>query len=696
MSKIFHLKYVTVGTNESDTDFPLYVSGNSGAALDVSSSLCQPAQNEICLPKVIADELGVDVGDRIHLNSAAAVWEATISQILSDPIFGSPIMGVKLGIIDSSLYDQIVRNETESFQDSVLLYIWIHGENATSRAAAANNFINSNPSTWSAVFAYDSTFVAKAYTMIPNIITALILIVAIAVGIILYLTLSQIVSMTIRADWRISGILKSMGMSSRQLRKRLILRLAALTMLGALGGIVFVVFGVPFLAKTYLASNGLTFDGQPALWPAAPATIITISLVVITTAFRSRTLKHVSPKDAVSGQVGIRRAGKANLIRPLTTRFPEVGLALSDAQKSPSTHISLFIGTMTLTFLSSVLLALSSNFSSASFVSKVLGLNSYDVVIVRTGFLDRETSSYQFQAEIQGISDNLAPVEFFSSMQSVNIGTPQGTVVATVSELFPNSQELSDGELPTTANEVMLGNGLATSLGLHVGENIELHGGPGATKSYEVVGLYTTVNQTGLTLWMTDSGYRLLQPNYSPTSYAMSISTSSLKVTNELITSINESNIAVASDGLAPVRALIRTIQSTVETLAGLFVCTTIIVIVIVSLLTCATSVVAERRNLLVRITMGATKSSTRRSVAARFSLISTAGVLCGGLLAMFMGERLLAGVLASAGLSKVEFAVGFPILVASLAAICLISFVTAYLASRAVHHFSPKLLVSE
>jgi putative ABC transport system permease protein len=370
-------------------------------------------------------------------------------------------------------------------------------------------------------------------------------------------------------------------------------------------------------------------------------------------------------------------------------------LAVKDVRRQPSRYGTLVVATALFTFLALALVSLGANFASEDAVSRALGHNTYDVAITRVG--PDGPNSEDWLVQTVEAAQLPEPVAFASSMQQVSLGTEVGTIVGTVSHRLPGTQPIRDGRAPGAADEVLLAAGLSVDLGALIGDTVLLDRVDGREAQFTVVGIYETVNQTGLTLWLTDAGYRRLDPRFEARAFALNISDDAThKEVEAAIAKLNAAEDVIAVPGKAAVASLIGTVQSAINGVLATFAATALVIAAVVSFLLCLASVAAETRELAMREVLGTTRRSLRRQLALRFGLTALIGSVLGSGWAAAASGPLLGSLLSTAGLSSLRLDLPSWGPVSACLALTTLAFAAAILAAGTMPTLSPRTLSEE
>ena len=666
-------------SSNTEIELPILVTKKSDdTAISVVKGAFPNNDDEIAIPAVTARALSVGLDDDVTFSSAGTKYTFKVVGITDDLVFGSPIMSIKRAIISPDKASAFRTEVGQRGTSTILSFNVNSSDNRSERALNAKRIIEQTSIGYSANFAYDSDFIRRAYMMVPSIILILLLLVSLIIAFIIGLMLNEMIHGLIRREWRNSGILKTLGWTGSAIQARLVTKLVLLASFGSGLGIIGAIILIPKLARIYLTSNGLTMAGTSTLWPPLVMSLITVLYIAIIAAISTKKVLKLRPRNAiVANTTDIRKGKTYSFPRWLAKRNLFVALAVHDIRCQARRYVTLVLSTGLLMFLTLSLAALWTNFSTARQVSQSLGLNTYDVVATRT-FKGVNQSPDQILNELTSTVEKEHGIKFISSMDQVTIQTPAGNLVATVSQRAPDTVKVSKGYSPAGAQQVMIASGLSKAKDLDVGDVINLGVGNN-TQRFEISGIYETVNQTGLTLWLPETAYKRLKPNYQPSVYVVDLSDQlDSPDVSSLTTSINRTTNFVSTPGRIATDSLISTVQLVMLSLVVLFIAATVIVATVIALLISYTSVSEEARNLTLYETLGVSRPALIRMYSLRAAIVTALGAAFGVIASHLSGALLLGALLNRAGLHDLTLTI--PAWVPWLG--CVVLICTTYLTS--------------
>ena len=620
--------------------------------VDIDDRVLVP-RGSVILPVVTAQALGLHKGDSFIVDTGVGRHELTLADTFDDPVFGSPMMGYKRAVVSAQTYDTVLDEVRASRGDGALVTLVSLrvDDDATTTAGVLADL------DWvsDADFAYDRSFLMRTFAIIPGIVSAVLLVTAVVLGIVLVLVLRHVSGVLIRREWRSSGVLKVLGFSSAQIRLRLGTRLAVLSGSGCIVGAVVSIWTIPELGGSYLSANGLLSVPVVVRWPGGVAAVGVMVLVCVTALAATRGLSGLSPRAALANQTGpesARRWAGPSLAR-LTGLPTGWALVLKDLVRSPGRYVSLFVTALAFSFLMGTLLPLGTSFATRDRTIQTLGLDSYDVtamVLTQT----EDPGAVFDDALGQAVEETGLPAPVYvAAHRSVNVKVEGQTVVGTVSTGFPNSLRVTEGRIPASADEVLLAQGLAQSIGAGVGDRISLGGDDAMT--YEVSGVYDTVNQAGMTMWLTEEAFQRLEPSApSPYYYVAFDHELSNAQLSGLLESLNAHTGISASGGRAQVASTVSTVQLALRGVIALVSALGAILAGVVATFLALSAAAVDRRTYAIMTVFGYARGQLRRQLALSFAVTGVAAAALGSLASYALAEPLLTVLLGRVGLSTV------------------------------------------
>ena len=642
---------VTTTVNGEDGSFNLTSADDLEAGIALGHQVA--SEGGIILPISSASSLGLEPGDTLTVETGVTEHVLTLVGTFEDPVFGSPMMGYKRAVVSeetlTGILDEVRAVGGERALVTLVTLTVADGGPTSAEVLAELDWVSE------ADFAYDKAFLMRSFAIIPGIVSAVLLVTTLALAVILAFVLHHVSQVLIRREWRSSGVLKVLGLSTTPIRARLGLRMAVLSGTGAALGALVSIWTIPALGRVFLSVNALSSVSVVVRWPIAAAALLVVALVGLIVALATRMLISLSPRAALADETSSQSAGRSGPSLTALTAVPTgLTLPLKDLVRVPGRFMSLIVTALVFAFLMGVLMPLGTAFSTQERVVDFLGLDAYDVTaLVITG--SEDPAGVFDEALNTAVEEAGLPApSYVAAHRSVNFRVADQSIVGTVSTDFPGFLRIADGELPDADDEVLVAQGLARSLGVNVGDEIEV-GYDGTRVTYEVVGVYETVNQAGLTMWLSEEAYQRLEPaDPSPYFYVAFDEALDDAELVQVLDSLNAHTGISATGGRGQIASVVSMIQLALRGVMLLVsVLATLLVGVVAALLAMSAAAI-DRRTYAIMTILGFARRQLRRQLAGEFLLTAGVAALVGAGLAHVLAQPLMRVLLGQVGLSGV------------------------------------------
>ncbi|MDR0917932.1 MAG: FtsX-like permease family protein [Oscillospiraceae bacterium] len=655
-------------------------------------------EGDIFLPLYMESAFELSIGDSVTVDIGSDSKSFNIIGFYEDPVFGSPIMRYKQGIISKKDYKWFEDNESKiNPQKNFFLYVNYNLD--------GNNFKVVNDSVLKdfgkaslAEFSYDKDFVKKAYVMIPTILTLILCLATLFLIIISLFILRHAILTAIDADFVNIGIMKSMGFTKSQIKKIFSFQYILISALGAILGFIASFFTIPLLTQIYLNSNGIFYSGNISAIIPILVTIGIIMFVAVNVMIVVNKTKKISPVQAITiGKLPEKTSHKMDISLKSRNNFTlNLKMAFKQILKKKRQYISLLIVCLFFSFLLLSTLNLMKSFSNEDELVKLLGMPKSDIVLsINNPLAAKEKDVIDVKNQIE----KKYHVSYFSSFEQTSIMADSENIVVLVYEHFnPNmNAELSSGRLPENKNEVLLTSSVIKLLNKQVGDNLVLSVEENK-ETFIIVGTYQSVNNVGLNMQMLRSGYESLKPDYSPLRYVVNFNSSlSNEQLDNIINEHKDINESVfINNGSQNIKSLVGTIKqglilaNLVIAMLSILIC--LIIVLFIGLITLR----RESVDFGILKVIGFTSRQLRFQFVLRFVIVVTFGCLVGELLSNFLSESLFSTLLSMAGLTKLHIPMYAPNVILVLLFMNVVSIVVGLLTSLRMKRIRSRELIQE
>ncbi|HIW77034.1 MULTISPECIES: ABC transporter permease [Gordonibacter] len=670
-----------------------------------------PRAGELYVPASWSLSPGVEVGDTVELLVGDEVHPFTIAAFFEDPQVGTMFMEVKRCLLAPDDFEKVGAAVDEALAESGAQFdiftatqqaFRVVQMNADLSAEAQAAGLTSNDLTriiaeetlWgkttSGLF---SAATLTGYAMMVVIVgTAVCAVFALLLFIIALVICTHAVSTSIEQDYADFGTLKALGVSCGTLSRVLVLEYGGASLLGLLVGLVLSLGLVPAVLPLFTPITGVLASSHGMALLSVACVVLLTALVVGVVALKARKLSRISPLVAFRGGArDVRFASR--LARPVTGRLLNAQLAMRAVVSAKRRYIGLLTCSFLLSAFIVLVFGIGGTLGAPGAAYAAFGMWTSDVSV-------RVPSDDVPFAEVEQAIEEVSPIEnsWKERFAMVNLGGESRAFVG-LTDLTLVS-EVAEGREPRYDNEVIIGPNLARTLGLAVGDELEL----------EVAGEPRTLMVSGLLSGMLNAGYgcvltydafcSVFGTDVDDASVARQYTLAYPEAADEVRHALEErfgDAVDVRPTGLfADTSDLISLIQTLFMTMAYLMAAVAAALAFLAVGLITSRMFTAERQDLGVYRALGFTASRLRRQFALRFFLVALVGCVLGAITATLGGGNLMGQLFGLFGVTKFNLA-SDPLVVSALTlGFALVFFVAAYAGARKIKHVDVRELVAD
>jgi len=453
-------------------------------------------QGEFYMAESIADDLGVDVGDKLTIEVNGVSREFVLADKIKDALFGTKQMGITHYIISEEDFNAFLSAEnTEEYYDGALVYLY--------SSDIETVLPQIKPLVDNSALTMDRAFMKFCYVF-DMIVTGILLVVSIILIIIAFMVLRFTISFTLSGEFREIGVMKAIGIGNFKIRGLYLVKYMGLSIIGtAIGLALSFPFGEMLMnvySQTIIAGNQ-----SPVLVNILCAALV---IAVILGFYYGCTgkVRKMTPIDAIrNGQTGERFRKKSVMCLGRSKLPATPFLALNDIVSSPRRYS---IITFTFFLCLSLLFIISATVSTANSGSlgPAFSLADCDIfldskMITECMFEDghEKLEKYLDDTE-QTLAENGIPAKCYQEMlftlpvafgeNESNIGIWQGT--GTTMDMY----EYTAGTTPQNTDEIAITRIATDKLGANIGDTVTIQTIDG-DKEYIISAFFQSMTMQG-------------------------------------------------------------------------------------------------------------------------------------------------------------------------------------------------------
>ena len=337
---------VVEGTNLLQSDICMNYFLSDGSILETVR------QGEFYMTEIEADELGVDVGDRLTIECNGVRREFVLADKIKDALLGSKSVTDYRYIISKEDFESFLSAEnTEKYYGGKLVYIYSSDmETALPqiKPLAENSTLTMDRTLMKFLYSYDMMMVG------------ILLIASMILIMIAFVVLRFTISFTLSEEFREIGVMKAIGIGNFKIRSLYLVKYMGLSVIGAAIGLA---LSFPFGKMLMgVSSPNMIVGNQSPVVVNIVCAILVVAVILWFCYGCTGRVKKLTPIDAIrNGQTGERFRKKSLMSLGKSRLSMAPFLALNDIVSSPRRY-----GVISLTFFLclSLLLILSATVST--------------------------------------------------------------------------------------------------------------------------------------------------------------------------------------------------------------------------------------------------------------------------------------------------------------------------------------------
>lgn len=478
------------GTNIVQSDICLNYFLSDGSTLETVEN------GEFYMTEGKADNLGVEVGDKLTIELNGVSREFVLAGKIKDALFGSNQMSFTRYIISEADFNSFLSAEnTDEYYGAALVYIY-SSDLETVLPQIKSLMDNS-------ILTMDRTMMEFLY-IFDMVLVGVLLVVSIILIIIAFVVLRFTITFTLSEEFREIGVMKAIGIGNFRIRGLYIVKYAALSVIGALIGLV---LSFPFGKMLMnISSQTIIVGNQSPIFVNILCAILVIAVILLFCYGCTGKIKKMSPIDAIrNGQTG-ERFRKKSLMSLGKSKLPATPfLALNDIVSSPKRYgIITFIFVLCLSLML-ILSATVSTMNSGS-LATTFGWADCDIYLDSKIVTDCmfEDGQEKLENHLEEMEKTLAengipamcyqemmfnlPVAFGENESNITIYHGSGTTM--------DMYEYTAGTAPRGTDEIAITRISANELNANIGDTVTIKTIDG-DKEYMITAFFQSMNQFG-------------------------------------------------------------------------------------------------------------------------------------------------------------------------------------------------------
>ncbi|WP_369436414.1 ABC transporter permease [Lysinibacillus fusiformis] len=660
-----------------------------------------PEQGTIWIPTSMATTSGITLGDSVEFQKEENSFKLSVSAIVVDMPYGGPF----------TINARIWMNE----QDYKEQFATMAGSDQYMMALRFDDYQQS-PKFWMAFEQYlqgpyleskmEYEKIAAYYLFINKIIGFIMIVLGIAMLFISLFIIGFSISDAILSNYKTIGVIKSLGLTSKEIIATYVLQYGVLSVLAIIPGLL-----ASHILSRIIIESSLAFlkaGNHLAIIQDWRTNILLglmiLTIIIITTFFYSNKARRVEPVQAI-------KYGMAELANSKMNRRLNKSNRILHVIELPI-PLKLGLKNMTINVKSTILIILLTSLTSAILVFSVVILNSivgikqtapawgYDssniaVTVYNKAAFSKE--SFEKQIQTDGRIKNYAWLDQLNGVFPNDTHQPLNIGIDVVEGSYDDlGYENILGHNPSNKNEIAIGLNVARTLNKSLGDVIDVYI-QGHEHSLIITGIYQSIANMSYSARITADVVKVHQADYSASLLSM------INLQNETLADqvVDELNQKFAGSISA------ETQQTLLDSFFKMAIAVLIIPLslmgIVLMTITCIIIFSASRINVRkesgtygIYKALGMTSNNIRWSITFSVFMLSVLGALLG----IFFGIKLiplaLKIIILEYGLTELPLVINWPLSIAIACLSIVVACIGCWLSTKVIARTSPRILLVE
>ncbi|MFJ7368234.1 ABC transporter permease [Lysinibacillus sp. NPDC098008] len=658
--------------------------------LNLIEKLNTYGSHDIFVPYSFKTNGGYQLGDHFTITYQDKEYEYRIGGFFETTMMGTNNMGVMKFMLPEPSYLKLADELSTQSEGLVISAIL---DDQTQSSTLKNNFfkefhqsIEVNANIWG----LDIEQVKSVTTLTINLLATILVAFAIIIVLVSLIVIKFRVANSIEDGVENIGVLKAIGYTSRQILSSMILQFIFIALCGSVIGIALSYVFMSFFGSIISTLSGLIWTqtfGPMANLISIFFVTLAVLIVTLLSAFR---VKKILPVAALRGGIQTHNFRKNRVPLEKARGGLHFLLAIKSTLANAKQNMMILFIIIALTF--------ASVFSAVSY---------YNIASDKTAFVDlfgvEPANVYVIIKSDVDIRELLSHIEQMEYVRKVNLLDKiqtkiDGQIVYTnVTNHYDQLENniVYEGRQPKYENEISISWVVSSQINKGVGDTVEVEF-ENETASFLVTGISQLIHHSGQVAALTLEGIQQLQTNYKG---------STLNVYLDGIS--NKDFIKNVQEQYGDYLVGTVDIDENIESETGMYtdavfavlltvLAITVLVVVMILYLVIKTMIIKRKKEFGVMKAIGYSTMQLMHQIAISFLPVIITGVTIGGALGYFFTNPMLAVLLSSAGVKRLDFTIHLPTVLLLCIGILLLGYLVSMLVSLKIKKITVHSLMTE
>lgn len=601
---------------------------------------------EIYVSPSLQSMLGVELGNQISFPVARNGGNVTftVKGWFEDPFMGSTMIGMKSFLICGEDHERITGMIRESgidalARDGYMVHIFQSGSEST---AQLNAVLNRDTAILQyAEFTHSDSAIYGFMMTLQNVFTGLLLAFVLILMVVSMVMMGHSISSSQEQDMEDSGILKTIGFTTRKLQKIQMLLYLIPAFFGIMSGVLGAVPVSLAVSRMTTTTTGLLIPAGIPFGVCFPVLLLVFGVLAGFVWSRTAQLEKITPMKAIWGtdrNGGMGKTGHS----PIHQGNLCFWLALRQVVSGKKRYAGACLVAVLLVFFASLIGRMDA-WLGPDGKGLMDAFNPADLHIAAQPM--GEAGAEDVERTIEAYT-NITD-QYMLAMPSVSVeGTDYTANVITQPERF----HMLEGQTCVETDEIVLTEFAAADLNVEVGDKVLVSGELGEA-DYRVSGIYQCANDMGANVGLSREGYQRIGQE-TANMWCVHYFIEDADVQPQVMEALDAAyggDVYLHENSWPGLYGILSAMELFMYFMYG----TEIILIFVITALTGSRLLVMEQKDMGIYRSFGFTAMQLRISFALRFGMVSLLGALIGLVCSVFLTDPLVAALLRMFGISN-------------------------------------------
>ena len=604
----------------------------------------------IYLVQGIATNDGCKVGDDLRFETRSGEYTLKIEGFVVEPVDGSAMVGWKTVYVAPETFEKLAA-DVDVADDQItagrvtIVYVYKNADCELSDGEFARA-INRDTGIQDYAYASATMVQMKRYTnLFSDIICSIMIGFAMVLAGVVLIIMAHNITVTIEMSYAELGILKAEGFTKGRIRVLFVLQYLLAEIVGAVIGTLLSIPMISLFGGIFQPITAIIAKKDVDLQTSLLVLLVILALSVLVILLATRKVAKVSPVKALTGE-----SRDVYFESFLTAPVSGKNLAMSLSYRQFSSNkrryfVAILITALLMFFMLTVNLMASCMKSKSALEAMGSILCEVEVRTQDRFFTEEEIEKIESVVKEESVVEK----SIFYRNEYVTVN---GDTVYCQFFKDPETINLTSGRAPVYDNELVITDILAEDMGLEVGDKVEVSRRD-YKEEYIISGKFCSMNDTGMTIAMSDAGAAKIGSNgYGWFGASLSDPEEAGRIADALRAKLGDEFKIVADSDFSEISD-IKSISTAVDAMRYTIYAFSIIFVLVVVSMICSKAFAQERRDLGIYKAIGFTSRKLRVLFAIRFLIIAVIGSAIGTVLSLLFSSRTLSTVLRSVGISN-------------------------------------------